>query len=169
MSLSLLLLCLPASLCCDSPLVFAAALLAFYLFGLRWCLLSLCCFISCCLVLLSLSVSLSSGENITALQSPWRVGAAAQQQQQQQQLQQQQQQGEEASLWPSEWWGMPLGVYIHQIRRGDIDARFHPRRRPVLDLLGFKWKETEKYLNFTWMKLLKGIKWYVIRCTYTWG
>ncbi|OEH79677.1 hypothetical protein cyc_06861 [Cyclospora cayetanensis] len=61
----------------------------------------------------------------------------------------------------SNWWGMPLGLYVHQIRQGDVDARFHPRRRPVLDRLGFRWEGTEKYLNFTWMKLLKGVKWWM--------
>ncbi|XP_026194025.1 uncharacterized protein LOC34622932 [Cyclospora cayetanensis] len=89
------------------------------------------------------------GENVTSLQSPWRTE------------QQQQEQAEEANLWPAQWWGMPLGLYVHQIRQGDVDARFHPRRRPVLDRLGFRWEGTEKYLNFTWMKLLKGVKWWM--------
>ncbi|KAL8436104.1 hypothetical protein Efla_007432 [Eimeria flavescens] len=56
---------------------------------------------------------------------------------------------------------MPLGFYVQQIRQGDIDVRFHPRRRPLFDFLGFKWNNTFKYLNFTWMKLLKGVKWWM--------
>lgn len=62
-------------------------------------------------------------------------------------------------LWPVEWHGMPLGKFIQKIRQGDVDARFHPRRRPVLDRLGFKWTGTERYLNFTWDKLMDGVSW----------
>ncbi|CDJ58171.1 hypothetical protein, conserved [Eimeria maxima] len=108
------------------------------------------------------------GENITLTRSPWREQKEQQnpnqQQQQEQQQQQQQQQHQEKEkdesyLWPKDWWGMPLGVYIQQIRRGDIDARYHPIRRRILDKIQFNWINKYKYLNFTWIKLIKGIKW----------
>ncbi|CBZ52482.1 conserved hypothetical protein [Neospora caninum Liverpool] len=66
------------------------------------------------------------------------------------------------SLWPREWWGMPLGKYIHAFRIGDIDAKFHPRRRPVLDRLGLTWGDPLQYLHFTWMKLIKAMRWWML-------
>ncbi|PFH32796.1 hypothetical protein BESB_014080 [Besnoitia besnoiti] len=66
------------------------------------------------------------------------------------------------SLWPEEWRGMPLGKYLHGFRVGDIDAKFHPRRRPLLDRLGLDWGPPLQYLHFTWMKLLKGMRWWML-------
>ncbi|PHJ18518.1 transmembrane protein [Cystoisospora suis] len=66
------------------------------------------------------------------------------------------------AVWPEEWWGMPLGKYLYQFQCGDIDAKFHARRRPILDRLGIEWKDPMKYLHFTWIKLIKGLRWWMM-------
>ncbi|GAW80687.1 fusion protein [Plasmodium gonderi] len=66
--------------------------------------------------------------------------------------------------WPADWHGMPLGMYINQIRMGDIDGKFHFIRRKILDFLLFDFKSAEyehKYLNFTWRKLYFGLAWFI--------
>ncbi|CAI7720167.1 conserved Plasmodium protein, unknown function [Plasmodium vivax] len=66
--------------------------------------------------------------------------------------------------WPSEWHGMPLGMYINQLRMGDIDGKFHFIRRKILDYLLFDFKPEEfeqKYINFTWRKLYLGLAWFI--------
>ncbi|CRG99794.1 conserved Plasmodium protein, unknown function [Plasmodium relictum] len=63
-------------------------------------------------------------------------------------------------IWPIEWHGM----YIEQIRMGDIDAKYHFIRRKILDYLLFDFKTSEydnKYINFTWRKLYLGIAWFI--------
>ncbi|CAA9987928.1 conserved Plasmodium protein, unknown function [Plasmodium knowlesi strain H] len=66
--------------------------------------------------------------------------------------------------WPSEWHGMPLGMYINQLRMGDIDGKFHFIRRKILDYLLFDFKTEEfeqKYIHFTWRKLYLGLAWFI--------
>ncbi|VWU49498.1 conserved protein, unknown function [Hepatocystis sp. ex Piliocolobus tephrosceles] len=67
-------------------------------------------------------------------------------------------------IWPAEWHGMPLGMYIKQIRMGDIDAKYHFIRRKILDYLLFDFeseKYDDKYINFTWRKLYLGLSWFI--------
>ncbi|SCP04255.1 conserved Plasmodium protein, unknown function [Plasmodium ovale] len=67
-------------------------------------------------------------------------------------------------VWPSEWHDMPLGMYITQVRMGDIDGKFHFIRRKILDYLSFDFKSDEfenKYVNFTWRKLYLGLAWFI--------
>ncbi|KJP89661.1 hypothetical protein AK88_00619 [Plasmodium fragile] len=66
--------------------------------------------------------------------------------------------------WPSEWHGMPLGMYINQMRMGDIDGKFHFIRRKILEYLLFDFKSEEfeqKYIHFTWRKLYLGLAWFI--------
>ncbi|BAM41293.1 conserved hypothetical protein [Theileria orientalis strain Shintoku] len=67
----------------------------------------------------------------------------------------------ETEKWPKEFHGMPLGLFIDMLRNGDVDAKEHWLRRPVLDRIGFNWGDGLKYLNFTWDKLELGLLWYV--------
>lgn len=68
---------------------------------------------------------------------------------------------EENDFWPEKWHKMPLGHFIHSIRDGDIDAKDHWLRRPVLDRIRFNWGDGLRHLSFTWELLMKGIYWYV--------
>ncbi|SCN12300.1 conserved Plasmodium protein, unknown function [Plasmodium malariae] len=68
------------------------------------------------------------------------------------------------NVWPQEWHSMPLGMYINQVRMGDIDAKFHFIRRKILDylMLDFKSEEYEnKYIDFTFRKLFLGLGWFI--------
>ncbi|KAK2195079.1 hypothetical protein BdWA1_003379 [Babesia duncani] len=67
----------------------------------------------------------------------------------------------EADPWPREYWGMPLGYFIRRMRCGDIDAKEHWFRRPILDKIKFDWGDGLDYINFTWDKLERGLVWYV--------
>uniref|UniRef100_A0A3B0MR68 Uncharacterized protein n=1 Tax=Theileria annulata TaxID=5874 RepID=A0A3B0MR68_THEAN len=63
--------------------------------------------------------------------------------------------------WPPELHGMPLGLFVEKFRVGDIDAKEHWLRRPILDHIGFNWGDGINYLTFTWDKLEKGLIWYI--------
>ncbi|UKJ88992.2 hypothetical protein MACJ_002238 [Theileria orientalis] len=67
----------------------------------------------------------------------------------------------ETEEWPKEFQGMPLGLFIDMLRNGDVDAKDHWLRRPLLDHIGFNWGDGLKYLSFTWDKLELGLIWYV--------
>lgn len=64
-------------------------------------------------------------------------------------------------LWPRHLAGLDLAGVCARLRTGDIDGRYTPERRKVLDALGFDWREEEhpeeKHLHFNWNKLVTGL------------
>eukprot|EP00916_Digyalum_oweni_P007802 GHVL01013117.1.p1 GENE.GHVL01013117.1~~GHVL01013117.1.p1 ORF type:complete len:621 (-),score=154.46 GHVL01013117.1:3-1865(-) len=65
--------------------------------------------------------------------------------------------GKMEKLWPKYLHRMPLGEYVYMMRFGDIDARQHWERGPILDYLGFNWGDGLDYMLFSWQRMVEAM------------